>query len=290
MFAKKYFLRVGVLGIFLSLLLLVLPAQIASADDGRQLYLGKGTESLKAVTDYYALDLELVAAMNNIPTDTKLQKGQKIWLPLEPVETITVESGDSLWELAKENGTQVKNLLYYNNIKDPSKLAVGQVLKIPQQDSVDSLAVSIRQTTVTASRSGSKTTTKTQTASRTIDTEFSWPVTGIITSPYGPRKGGFHHGIDIATASGTDVKAAKAGIVTTAGWYSSIYGNAILLDHGDGTTSFYAHLSEILVKIDEKVKKGEVIGEVGETGNATGPHLHLEIRVDGEIVNPRKYL
>lgn len=118
---------------------------------------------------------------------------------------------------------------------------------------------------------------------------LSWPVSGTITSSFGYRGGEFHTGMDICTTSGAPVKAAASGTVTFAGWGGG-YGNCITVDHGDGLATRYAHLSRIDVSGGERVSKGEVIGKVGATGRATGPHLHFEVISNGSVMNPLRFL
>lgn len=118
---------------------------------------------------------------------------------------------------------------------------------------------------------------------------LSWPVSGTITSPFGYRGREFHTGIDIATASGTPVGAAASGRVTFAGWDGG-YGNCVIVDHGDGLATRYAHLSRIDVSNGEQVGRGEVIGNVGATGRATGPHLHFEVISNGSVTSPLRFL
>lgn len=110
-----------------------------------------------------------------------------------------------------------------------------------------------------------------------------------MSSPYGMRNGSMHTGIDFAAAAGTELYAWKDGIVTYSGWYGN-YGYFIAIDHSDGTTSRYAHCSKINVEVGEKITQGATIGYVGNTGRSTGPHLHFEILVNGEFVNPARYL
>jgi septal ring factor EnvC (AmiA/AmiB activator) len=117
---------------------------------------------------------------------------------------------------------------------------------------------------------------------------YGWPMCAPVTSEYGPRWGRVHRGIDQGASSGTPIGAAKAGRVIFAGWQGG-YGNVILIDHG-GAVSAYAHQSRFAVGQGESVARGQTIGYVGSTGNSTGPHLHLEIRVNGSAVNPRQYL
>ncbi|HYG65442.1 MAG TPA: peptidoglycan DD-metalloendopeptidase family protein [Thermoanaerobaculia bacterium] len=121
------------------------------------------------------------------------------------------------------------------------------------------------------------------------------PVRGILTSGFGYRSDpvthgrGVHQGVDIAAATGQPVKASADGIVIRAGVEGGL-GQAVFLSHGYGLTTRYGHLSRIDVRPGQRVKRGEVVGRVGNTGRSTGPHLHYEVRVDGEPVNPLAYL
>lgn len=112
-----------------------------------------------------------------------------------------------------------------------------------------------------------------------------WPAVGRITSSFGWRGREFHHGVDMGAPYGSAVAAVKAGTVTKAGWQGG-YGNLVIIDHGNGLESYYAHLSAISVQVGESVSQGEVIGKVGNTGRSYGAHLHLEIRVNGDPANP----
>lgn len=116
-----------------------------------------------------------------------------------------------------------------------------------------------------------------------------WPVQGPITSPFGPRWGGFHPGIDIGIPEGTPIHAAAAGTVIYCGWESG-YGNLVVIDHHNGIATAYAHQSRIEVSCNQNVDQGQVIGLSGCTGFCTGPHLHFEVRVNGAPVDPLGYL
>ena len=116
-----------------------------------------------------------------------------------------------------------------------------------------------------------------------------WPVQGPITSPFGPRWGGFHPGIDIGIPEGTPIHAAAAGTVIYCGWESG-YGNLVVIDHHNGLATAYAHQSRIAVACNQNVNQGDVIGYSGCTGFCTGPHLHFEVRVNGSPVDPLGYL
>ena len=118
---------------------------------------------------------------------------------------------------------------------------------------------------------------------------FIWPVSGPVTSPFGWRWGRMHEGIDIGAPSGTPIAAAASGIVIYAGWMSG-YGNLVVIDHGGGLATAYGHQSSIAVSAGQHVTQGQVIGYVGCTGHCFGPHLHFEVRVNGQPVDPLGYL
>lgn len=122
-----------------------------------------------------------------------------------------------------------------------------------------------------------------------------WPVMGPITGPFGARidpfngEGAFHSGIDISCRYGQPIMAPADGVVTYAGFYSG-YGRMIVVDHGNGLTTRYGHLSGFAVTDGQTLRKGQVIGYVGMSGRSTGAHLHYEVRIHDTPVNPHKYL
>ena len=118
------------------------------------------------------------------------------------------------------------------------------------------------------------------------------PLKGVVTSRFGEVsriRSSAHKGLDIAATSGTPIKAVADGTVTFAG-YSGAYGYLVKINHGEGFESWYAHASKLYVSSGEMVKAGDSISAVGSTGNSTGPHLHLELRIDGKPVNPQGYI
>jgi murein DD-endopeptidase MepM/ murein hydrolase activator NlpD len=119
--------------------------------------------------------------------------------------------------------------------------------------------------------------------------DMIWPTNGAFTSPFGPRWGRLHAGIDIGAPEGTPIRAALSGKVVLAGWTGG-YGNYTCIQHGGGLSTCYAHQSRYGTSVGANVSKGDVIGYVGNTGNSTGAHLHFETRVNGNPVNPMGYL
>jgi len=118
---------------------------------------------------------------------------------------------------------------------------------------------------------------------------FIWPCDGVVVSGFGMRWGRMHEGIDIGCAYGTPNRAAAAGTVIYAGWLGG-YGNLVVVDHGNGLSTAYAHASSILVSVGQSVSQGQTVSLVGSTGNSSGPHLHFEVRVNGVAVDPLPYL
>ncbi len=120
--------------------------------------------------------------------------------------------------------------------------------------------------------------------------DYILPVSGAVkTSDFGERWGRMHNGVDLGVVTGTEVRASRAGTVTKAGW-GGAYGYCVFIDHGDGVETRYAHLSELNVSEGDYVSQGDVIALSGNTGRSTGPHLHFEIRINDEPINPEDYL
>jgi len=121
--------------------------------------------------------------------------------------------------------------------------------------------------------------------------DYIWPTQGVFSSGYGWRWGRMHKGIDLANRTGTPIVAAKEGRVSFAGWHDGGYGYLVEISHADGSTTRYAHNSRLLVGQGQEVRQGEVISQMGSTGNSTGPHLHFEIIAPGMgAMNPLNFL
>jgi murein DD-endopeptidase MepM/ murein hydrolase activator NlpD len=168
-----------------------------------------------------------------------------------------------------------------NKLTDLSKLTAAEQAEASEIDSLQAasneLAARIR-----AAQAGN--TTSTVSSSGLI-----WPVSGPITSPFGWRWGRMHQGIDIGVPSGTPIKAAASGTILYCGWEEG-YGNLVVIDHGGNIATAYGHQSSIAVTCGQHVDQGQTIGYVGCTGHCTGPHLHFEVRIDGNPVDPMGYL
>lgn len=141
-------------------------------------------------------------------------------------------------------------------------------------------------TSTTTTRPSTTTTAPTNSGGNHV----AWPVAGTVTSEFGSRWGAQHPGIDISAPQGTPISAAKAGTVIAAGGTTGGYGNLVVIDHGNGFSTAYAHMSAVATSVGTRVSQGQLIGYVGSTGHSTGPHLHFECRINGVPQNPRNFL
>ncbi|HEY8416493.1 MAG TPA: peptidoglycan DD-metalloendopeptidase family protein [Limnochordales bacterium] len=230
-------------------------------------------ETLWDIANRYGIDVDTIVAANDLVDINRLQVGQELTILTIRGAVHTVQRGESLWDIARAYGVSMDEITSLNRLSDPSRLQVGQRLVIP---GAQAQAIAARREAVVQNGQ--------------LLRNFDWPVQGgRISSRFGPRWGRMHQGLDIAVPTGTPVRAAAAGTVTYAGPMGS-YGNLVILDHGNRVETRYAHNSRIVVRVGQKVKRGEIIAYSGNTGNSTGPHLHFEIRYRGTAVDPDKYL
>lgn len=202
-----------------------------------------------------------------------------------------VQRGENLYRIALRYGVSVDDLLRANDIDDPTELEVGRVLRIPGGAEVKALDDA-------NARSGGGHTcgvppeakrAAQRRAQNEADVAFSWPLRGGISTCFGERRSRAHEGIDIMSPSGTEIRAAEAGKVVFAGSMGA-YGKIIILKHEGPYATVYAHNRRHFVEKGAFVEKGDAIAEVGATGNATGPHLHFEIRREDRAEDPIQFL
>ena len=237
-------------------------------------------DTLWSISKKFDVKMSSIISTNHLKQISRLSIGQKLKIPIANMDIAKAEGynqesgsediiyyvkkGESLWNISREYNVKLEAIIAANNISDPSKISVGQPLRIPN---------------VSRTRSNI--------------CNFIWPIRGRITSPFGIRtlngRKEFHSGIDIGGSLGSNIMAAESGRVSYAG-YMRGYGNVIILSHDGGYSTVYAHNSVNLVKKGQYVKKGSVIAKLGRTGNATGPHLHFEIRSGGKPLNPLSFL
>ncbi len=192
-----------------------------------------------------------------------------------------VEKHQTLYRICKTYGVNIKEVAPLNGITDSGKIQTGQRIFIP--GAKKALRVEIYIDDVVA-ESGEKE----KVAYKKLD--FLWPVDGKITDVFNDAETKRHQGIDIPSPLGTPIKASSSGKVIYSGNTIKGYGNLIILRHTEELVTVYAHNQMNLVEEQKWVERGEIIGKVGQTGRATGPHLHFEIRKNNKAVDPLLFL
>lgn len=187
-----------------------------------------------------------------------------------------VEKGQTLWRIARAYNVDLETVQWINEIEDVTTIPVGKRLFIPGVDTVlhvepyrpgESIPV-VKGTTV----------------------NISWPLKADPSSGFGPRSGRKHEGLDLPAPKGTSIRAAAGGRVAYSGQGMKGYGKVVVIKHSEELSTVYAHNSANLVRMGDNVKQGQVIARVGETGWATGPHVHFEVRKRGVPKDPLMYL
>ena len=237
------------------------------------------SETLWAIARRYGTSVRVIQRMNQLRSH-QIRTGQRLKLPV-PRRTYVVRSGDTLWSISQRYGSSVKAIVEANRLSDSRSLQVGQKLSIP----------ALRAPATRAS-SSARVWTRSDPRGRGAEkpSRFLWPVRGPLMRRFGVRAGASHDGLDISAKHGTKVVATAAGRVIHADDSLAGYGNLVILKHAGKFSSIYAHNHEILVRPGDFVEQGQTIARVGQTGRASRPQLHFEIRHDGRARDPMRYL
>ncbi len=230
------------------------------------LYEVKPGDTLSEIARKNSLSIQTLASANSLSNLDKIRSGQLLKVPSDCL-VHRVQPGETLLEIASMYKADVNLIGVRNGLSNLNSIVVGQKIFIPH---------AARGTESSVSRGPAL-------------CPMSWPLAGVITSPFGMREGRPHEGIDIAAEEGTPVRATAAGRVVFAGPRGT-YGLAVILDHGNGTRTLYAHCSRLLVAEGSSVDASTIIALSGNTGRSTGPHLHLEVLKNGVPFNPLIYL
>jgi murein DD-endopeptidase MepM/ murein hydrolase activator NlpD len=244
-------------------------------------------ETLSAIAQKYGLtDVNTILWENGLDKTTKLKPGQQLRiLPFDGVRH-KVQRGETIFSIAKKYGledeAEAQAIVNYpfNEFKNDEtfELAIGQTLMIPG---------GVKPAENALPRSTFARTLTPDAGSVTGSGSFVWPASGILTQRYSF----YHKAFDIANRGGGPILAADSGTVIVAGWIdNSGYANRVMIDHGNGYVTLYAHLSVIQVQVGQRVARGNVVGQMGCTGRCTGTHLHFEVRHGGVLEDPARYL
>lgn len=237
-------------------------------------------DTLSSIAQKFGISTDTIKWANDLKGD-QIKPGQIVKILPESGVAYTVKSGDTLESVAKKFSAEQQAILDYpfNDVPDDLSLKVGQLLVVPDGTPPETktplkprpqpqyLAQGPSSPAFSAPGGGI----------------FIWPAGGSLTQYFS----WYHPGIDVANRSGPGIAAADGGKVIVSGWPdSSGYGNRVVIDHGNGYTSLYAHMANIYVSVGETISRGQLIGQMGSTGRSTGTHLHLEIRYKGVALNP----
>jgi murein DD-endopeptidase MepM/ murein hydrolase activator NlpD len=253
-------------------------------------YTVQSGDVLGSLAEQFGITMETILWANNLTSRSVIRPGDTLTILPTSGVLHTVKSGDTLGRIARLYGAEVGTILEQNSISDETTIQVGQTLVIPGGRRTVSTPV----TTPTISSPSRPTSVVTPSVPAPPSTAnpsqsgFIWPTSvRTITQYYGWR----HTGVDIAGPVGSPLYASKDGTVVTSqcGWNGG-YGCYIIIDHGGGVQTLYAHASELYVAVGDTVTQGQTIAAMGSTGRSTGPHIHFEVRIGGRHANPFSYV
>ncbi len=263
-----------------------LPEFVIQQRDEVITYTVQSGDSLTSIAAQFGLHMETLYWYNGMKNADQLSTEQKLRIP--PVDGLlhTVEEGDTLDSIAEEYEVRKGNMIAYapNNLREPYTLLEGQEIfvpgaykEIPRPPAQRGMPATYRLSAPSyASLPGGE--------------RFSWPAAGRTTDRFGWTGARWHAGLDIAAPWGTPIYAAAGGTVVTAGWKTG-YGYTVWIDHGEGWQTRYGHMAQQPeVSVGQWVDRGQLIGFIGCTGWCTGPHVHFEVRYQGNPTDPQNYL
>lgn len=284
---KTIYIAAAVMAVFIILLLTAAPVPLQATEDeplqkantvddpggstvaeDDENYVIQPGDTLWGIARERKLDIGLLAAINDLPEDARLEAGQEIRIPRGNSIPHVVAPGETLWGIAALYNVDINEIIGENDLDDPDNLKAGDELLVPAD--------------IGQAYAGGG-------LSRHNWQLPLWPTFGVVSSAFGPRDGRRHEGLDIAADKGMPIRAVKSGRVVFAGERGS-YGKAVIINHGGGLRTLYAHASEIVISEGELVEEGQEIARVGSTGRSTGPHLHFELLYRGTPLDPAKYL
>ena len=255
-------------------------------------YKVKKGDALYKVAQKHGVSSKAIISANGLQSPYDLLIGQKLKIPTATRHK--VKKGETLYKISRKYGVDMALVAKKNKLKKPYNLLVGQKLSIPYKGASVSVSKSSKKSKTPFKRGKSYTKAKKSSGAKTKSSKrenFYWPVKGKIVSSFGAKRGGIYNdGINIAAPEGRNVRAAASGTVVYTGSELKGYGNLVIIKHSNGWITAYAHTKDVKVEKGQRVKRGQVIGEVGVSGNVSKPQLHFAIRKGRTAHNPIKLL
>ena len=243
----------------------------------------KPGDTISTIAENFAINVSTILWENNLSAYSIIRPGNKLKILPDSGINHSVASGDTISSIAKKYSVEEKEILEANKMTSASTLKISEELFIPGGRKITYASYTPKSYTgITAIRD----IVKAPDAKPVPSNKMNWPTVGSRISQYYTWK---HHAVDIANKNGTPIYAADSGTVEYIGWGKG-YGNQIVVNHGGGKKTRYAHLSKFYVKKDEKISKGQTIAAMGSTGWSTGSHLHFEVIINGKKYNPLNYI
>jgi lipoprotein NlpD len=272
-------------------------------------------DTMFSIAKKAGLDLGVLSAANNISDPAAVKAGQTLYIPAKPGSVHVVGAGDTLQSIADKYQSKLDAIREANRLDKDARLNPGQLVLIPgvSPNGVTAMTQPTPKPPTVAQQAVTPSTPKSQTVSAAsgitplpspksaqitqpavvarapqsvAGNTLIWPAAGPLSTSFSPT----HRGLDVVANQGTPVKAALPGRVVGAAESDSPYGWYVMLEHGGTFSTVYAHLSKIRVKVGDTVQQGQIVGEVGSTGQSTGAHLHFELRQSNVPIDPRPYL
>lgn len=237
----------------------------------------KEGDTVSSIASAYAVTDETILWENDLTAKSALKPGQKVEVLPVPGVAHKVVEGDTIHTVAKKYRANSQAILDFpfNNVGEDLALAIGDTLIVPDGAPPEKAKPAPTQYLASSQITGEVESLGTA--------QFIWPASGDLAQYFS----WYHPAIDISNLGGGPIRAADSGTVVGAGWLDGGgYGHRVIVDHGNGYTTLYAHLSASYVRAGQQVAQGAVIGAMGSTGRSTGVHLHLEIRRNGAALNP----
>jgi murein DD-endopeptidase MepM/ murein hydrolase activator NlpD len=202
--------------------------------------------------------------------------------------TYKVKSGDTVGQIAKKFDVEEGKIFQYNNIRSANGLTIGQTIIIPGGSKIKEASAIVRSPSSPSKSNAVAVIEKLVNPKKApaSSASMAWPTEGHRITQYFSWR---HTGLDIANKIGTPLYAAGSGTVEFSGW-SNGYGNNVVINHGNGKKTRYAHASKLFVKVGDSVERGEQIAAMGSTGWSTGSHIHFEVIINGTKYNPLSYI
>lgn len=270
------------------------------------IHIVKDGEDVFTIMKMYEVDIVDLIDMNSLQ-DFDLIAGEKIILKADAKQKVQkqktapkketpefhiIRYGDNLYQISQKYNISISELKSINNLKSDNIIAGRKLYLVPQKSN----NIAKQQTSVSIKKQSTEKKTQTKSSSRNVSPKISHstkklilPVKGNVTSEFGMRNNRPHKGIDIAGKIGSPIHAVLDGEVAYTGKQKG-YGYVVILKHANDIMTIYAHNNANLVRKGAKVKQGQPIATLGNSGRSTGPHLHFEYRIDGKAINPRKVL